>query len=112
MKQQGGASSIGTYEDGNIGALTRWVPTGGVARAVPLSRGKPISPKESGPPRVVELLRKDIERQVLLRSGKIVDQADIARREGITRARVTQVMGMLRLVSRDNILSMPNRGLC
>ncbi|MGZ9147698.1 MAG: hypothetical protein ACXW4G_04930 [Candidatus Deferrimicrobiaceae bacterium] len=35
---------------------------------------------------------------------------DIARREGITRARVTQVMGMLRLPSeiREKILAMPD----
>jgi hypothetical protein len=46
---------------------------------------------------VVELLRKAIEWQTLLEAGQIANQADIARREGITRARVNQVMGMLRL---------------
>jgi hypothetical protein len=46
---------------------------------------------------VVELLRKAIEWQALLESGAMVTQADIARLEGITRGRVTQVMGMLRL---------------
>ncbi|MBE0568560.1 MAG: hypothetical protein IH577_02640 [Deltaproteobacteria bacterium] len=38
-----------------------------------------------------------MEWQALLESGNAVNQADIARREGVTRARVTQVMGMLRL---------------
>jgi hypothetical protein len=38
-----------------------------------------------------------LERQTLLEAGQIANQADIARREGITRARVNQVMGMLRL---------------
>ena len=33
----------------------------------------------------------------LLESGKIANQSDIACQERITRARVTQVMGMLRL---------------
>jgi hypothetical protein len=46
---------------------------------------------------VVELLRKAVEWQAILESGKISNKADIARREGFTRARVTQVMGMLRL---------------
>lgn len=51
-----------------------------------------------------------IEWQALLASGKIASQADIARREGITRARVTQVMGMLRLAPeiQEQILSIPD----
>jgi hypothetical protein len=65
-----------------------------------------IQPKA---PRVVEPLRKTIEWQALLVSGKIANQADIAQRDGITRARITQVMGMLRLAPeiREQILSMP-----
>jgi len=61
-------------------------------------------------PYVVELLRKAIVWQTLFESGEIANQADIARREGITRARVTQVMGMLRLAPeiRQRILSMPD----
>jgi hypothetical protein len=44
-----------------------------------------------------------------MKSGKIANQVDIARREGITRARVTQVMGMLRLAPeiQERIMSMP-----
>ncbi|RJP17758.1 MAG: hypothetical protein C4529_14085 [Deltaproteobacteria bacterium] len=58
---------------------------------------------------MVELLRKAIEWQALLESGKIASQAEIARHEGVTRARVTQVLGMLRLAPeiREIILSMP-----
>jgi hypothetical protein len=61
-------------------------------------------------PYVVELLRKAIVWQTLFESGEIANQADIARRESITRARVTQVMGMLRLAPeiRQRILSMPD----
>src|SRR4030066_133272 len=45
-----------------------------------------------------------------LESEEVVTPADITRRGGITRARVTQVMGMLRLPSeiREKILSMPD----
>lgn len=57
---------------------------------------------------MTELLRKAIEWQALLESGEAATQADIARREGITRARVTQIMGMLRLAPeiQEHILSM------
>lgn len=42
-------------------------------------------------------------------SGDAANQTDIAPREGLTRARVTQVMGMLRLAPeiQRHILSMP-----
>ena len=56
-----------------------------------------------------ELLRKAIDWQALLESGEVPNQAEIARREGITRARVTQVMGMLHLAPeiQQHVLSMP-----
>jgi hypothetical protein len=59
---------------------------------------------------VTEHFRKALEWQALLESGEITNQAEIARREGITRARVTQVIGMLRLAPeiQDQILSMPD----
>lgn len=100
----------GAFENDNIGTLTRQVATAHLVHAVPPRQGKPRKPRESKPPRVVELLRKAIEWQTLLESDKAVNQADIARQEGITRARVTQVMGMLRLVPeiKQHILSMPD----
>ena len=59
---------------------------------------------------MVELLRKALEWQALLESGDAANQAAIARREGITRARVTQVMGMLRLAPeiQEHVLSLPD----
>ena len=97
------------FENGNIGALTRRVPANRVS-ATPPPRGNSKPPKEPKTPRVVELLHKAIEWQALLESGEMVTQADIARREGITRGRVTQVMGMLRLAPeiREKILTMPD----
>lgn len=67
-------------------------------------------PKEAQTPRVVVLLRKALEWQALLKSGKVPNHAEIASREGITRARVTQVMGLLRLAPeiREKILSLPD----
>lgn len=88
---------MGAFENGNIAALTRLAPPDQVLNAVPPGRGDPKPPWEPKTPRVVELLRKAIEWKALLESGKITSQAKIARKEGITRARVTHIMGMLRL---------------
>jgi hypothetical protein len=100
----------GAFENGNIGTVTRQVPADRVVSAVPPRRGNPKPPKEPRTPRVVELLRKAIEWQALLESGEVPNQAEIARRERITRARVTQVLGMLRLAPeiQEHILSMPD----
>jgi hypothetical protein len=51
----------GAFENGNIGALARRVPTGRVVRALPPLRRTPIPPREPRTPRVVELLHKAIE---------------------------------------------------
>jgi hypothetical protein len=93
-----------------VGRLTRRVPADQVISAIPPPRGKPKPPKEPRTPRVVELLRKALEWQALLESGEASNQAAIARREGITRARVTQVMGLLRLAPeiREHLLSLPD----
>jgi len=100
----------GAFENGNIGAMTRRVATARVVNAAPPRRGELRPPKEPKTPRVVELLRKAIEWQTLVESGKIASQAEVARREGYTRARVTQVMGLLRLAPeiQQEILAMPN----
>lgn len=88
----------GAFEHDAIGTLTRRVPADQVLSAVPPPRGKPRPPRVSRMPRVVELLRKAQVWQALLASGEVGTQAEIARREGITRARVTQVMALLHLV--------------
>jgi len=87
----------GAFENGNMGTLMRRVPVDRVVSAALPSRGSPKPPRELKTPRVVELLRKAVEWQALLEFGKVASQAEIARQEGITRARVTQIMGMLRL---------------
>lgn len=99
----------GAFENGNIGALTTRVPAERVVGAMPSPRGKPKPPREHKTPRVVELLRKAIEWRCQIDAGKIRNQAEIARREGITRARVTQIMGLLRLApeTQKGILSLP-----
>lgn len=85
------------------------MPADRVVNAIPPRIRNRKPPKAPRMPRVVELLRKAIEWQALLASGNAANQADIASRDGITRARVTQVMGMLRLAPEihQHILSMP-----
>ena len=100
----------GAFENGNIGILTRRVPGSQVVSAIPPPRGKPKPPKVPQTPPVVEFLRKAIGWQALLASGQAKNQADIARREGISRVRVTQVMWMLRLAPeiQQHVLAMPD----
>ena len=100
----------GAFENGNIGALARQMATAGVVCALTPLRRTLKPPREPRAPRVVELLHKAIEWQALLESGKTASQAEIARQEGITRARVTQIMGMLRLAPeiQQQILSTPD----
>ncbi len=83
----------GAFENGNIGALRLRAPPSRVISVAPQG-GNPKPPREPKTPRVVELLRKANEWKALLESGKIASQAEISLREGITRARVTQIMGM------------------
>ena len=71
----------GTFENGNIGILTRRVPADRVVSAIPPWRGRPKRPQEPKTPRVAELLRKAIEWRALLTAGEVATQAAIARRE-------------------------------
>ena len=100
----------GAFENGHVGTLTRRVFADRVVSAVPQRRTTPTRPKGPKTPRIVELLRKAIEWQALLKSGEATSRAEVARREGLTRARVTQVMGLLRLAPeiQQHILAMPD----
>lgn len=99
----------GAFENGNVGSFKRQIPSNRVVNALPPRLSKPKPQKIPKTPRVAELLRKAMEWQELLESGKGVTQADIARREGLSRARVTQIMDLLNLAPdiQKHILSMP-----
>jgi len=103
----------GPFENGNIGVLTRQVPAGRVVCAVPKRRRKPKPSKPLKRPKVppvVRTLLKAREWRRQLDAGEVASQAAIARREGITRARVTQIMALLRLAPdiQESILSLPS----
>ena len=99
----------GAFKNCNVGSVRRQVAPDQVVNALPEPRGRPKPPRQPRTPRVVELLSKALVWQALLESGEVKNQAEIARREGITRARVTQVMGMLRLAPeiQEHILALP-----
>ncbi|MCX7805855.1 MAG: hypothetical protein N3A38_11790 [Planctomycetota bacterium] len=100
------------FEKGNIGVLTRQVPANRVVSAVPTPRyapKPPEPPREPRTPPVVEMLRKALAWRRELDSGAVATQADIARREGLTRARVTQVLMLVRLAPeiQEKVLTLP-----
>lgn len=100
---------IGIIEDARVGILTRRIEADQVVRVVPLTQGDFKPPPKPKTPRIAELLRKAMEWRRQVDAGEVRNQAEIACREGITRARVTQVMGMLRLSPeiKEHILSLP-----
>lgn len=77
----------------------RWLPS--LWDSAP---GSPEAPRSRVP-------RKTIKWRDLLDVGEASGQADMARRQGITRLRVTQVMGMLRLAPeiQQHVLPCPTR---
>lgn len=100
----------GAFESSNIDSLKLRAPPSRAVSTVPPVRQNPKPAREPKPPRVVELLRKAIEWKALIESGKIATQAEIARKEGITRARVTPIMSMLRLTPeiQEQIRALPD----
>ena len=61
---------------------------------VRLARREPESPPERIP-RAARVLALAHKWRALIRSGAVKDQAELARLVGVSRARVTQVMGLL-----------------
>jgi hypothetical protein len=102
--------SKGAFENGNVGIMTRRVTADRVVNAAVNAWRPAMPPRASRTPCVVELLRKAQEWRRLLDSKKVGTKAVIARREGISRARVTQVMGLLRLAPeiQEHVLSLPD----
>jgi len=98
------------FATASVGALTRRVASRKAVAATPPCRGAPRPPPVPRTPRVVKFLRNALAWQALLESCEVANQAAIARREGITRARVTQVMGLLRLAPeiQEHLLALPD----
>lgn len=94
---------LGTRNPWPPEAVPRWVCSMTAPRAI---RRPWPSPR---PPRIAETLRKAIEWRRQLDAGEVPNQAAITRREGITRARVTQILMLLQLAPaiQERILRMP-----
>ena len=102
------------FENGNIGRLERVVPPERLVTVVPLPRrssvpSRPRKPPKPKSPRIVETLLKARQWRRQIDAGEVADQATIARRKGLSRARVTQVLMLLRLAPdiQEAILSLP-----
>jgi len=100
----------GAFESGSVGTLTRRVSADRVVNVAAKARRPAKPPRQPRTPRVVELLRKAQEWRRQIDEGEVLSQAEIARREGLTRARVTQVLGLLKLAPEIQacILELPN----
>jgi hypothetical protein len=97
------------YVDPGAAQARRGRPRGGRVVEVDLGSGsvavptrakveRPSPPRRANqPPPIVAQLLRAIEWRRQLDAGEAPSQAAIARREGITRARVTQIMSLLRL---------------
>ena len=94
------------FETGNLGSLTRRVPASQVVCAVPPSRRKakphglsknPTPPQKPRGSSAAKFLRLAQKWRRQLHAGEVESQAAIARREDLTRARVTQILALLRL---------------
>jgi len=100
----------GAFENHNVGTIVREIRSDQIVSAVsPRSRNKK-PPKELKIPRVKLLLQKAIEWNRQLETGEAASQAEIARRENLTRGRVTQILnlGHLDPEIQEYILSMPD----
>lgn len=100
----------GAFEHERVGTLKRRVTADRVVNVAANARRPAKAPKQARTPHVVELLRKAQEWRRQLEAGEIRTQAEIARKDGLTRARVTQVMGLLRLAPeiQERVLSLPD----
>ena len=99
----------GTFSGGNTCRLKRRVPAGKVVSAVRRRKKRPARPREPRTPPAVGSLRKAVRWQRMLSSGVVTSRAEVARLEGVTRARVTQVLALLRLAPeiQQRILKLP-----
>ena len=95
-----------------MGRLERVVTAERLVSAIPASKyartRPPKPPRPARLPKVVATLLKAMEWRRQIDAGEVPDQATIARREGVTRARVTQVLTLLRLAPaiQESILSL------
>ena len=99
----------GAFQNGIVGAMKRRVASDQTVNALSAKARKRKPPKTPQTPKVVQLLRTAQEWRRQLDAGEVENQAAIARREGLTRARVTQVMGLLRLAPeiQELVLTLP-----
>ena len=82
----------------------------GLAGQKRLRKGTSAQTTKARVPRISRLMALAIHFDQLIREGKVKDYAELARLGQVTRARVTQIIGLLRLGPgiHENILSLPD----
>ena len=85
-----------SFGNASVSRLSRFVPVNRVVNPVPPSRRNKAERRvPTREVRKAALLQKAAEWRRQLDAGEVASQAEIARREGISRARVTKVMKLL-----------------
>ena len=76
-----------------------------------IRRGRHSLPTPAGVPRISRLMALAIRFDQLLRDGVVADQAELAHRGHVTRARLTQIMNLLNLAPgiQEELLSLQQR---
>lgn len=97
------------FKNANRATLSLRVPTGQVVCAGPSTHASPRPPKSPSEPRIKKLMRMALQWQRLLDSGHIASRVDIARRENLSQARVSQIMYLIDLAPKiqNHILNLP-----
>ena len=77
-----------------------------------LRRGRPPKPVEGRLPRVARLMALAIRYDEMLRRGDVPDMATLARQGQVTRARISQIMGLVLLAPdiQEELLFLPATG--
>ena len=74
-----------------------WLPVTNDLRTIPFGYERSISNKVKKPEKKKHIIHKAIKWKKMLDDGAVNSMSEISRNEGLTRARVTQIMNLLKL---------------
>ena len=74
-----------------------WLPERNDLRTIPIEYDQSVCKKVKQPEKIEHIIHKAVEWKKMLDDGTVASSSEIARIEGISRARVTQIMNLLKL---------------
>ena len=74
-----------------------WLPGTNDIRTIPIDYDRSVINKVKQPEKIKHIIHKAVEWKQMLDDGFVNSMSEIARKEGLTRARVTQIMNLLKL---------------